>query len=180
MRLAPNLEWHDVSFGSIVLAALGLDVPISLANDADLGALAEHQRGVGVGVDDLIYVSGNVGVGAGVITGGRRLEGAGGYAGEIGHLRFNPSGKPCHCGNRGCWETEVGAHAIAAAIRCPEDKVPQLGEVLDSFTEPTKELRVIGGHLGAGPGQHRQRLQPADGRPGRLLPRALHRWSAPR
>ena len=131
-----------------MLAALGLDVPISLANDADLGALAEHQRGVGVGIDDLIYVSGNVGVGAGVITGGRRLEGAGGYAGEIGHLRFNPTGKPCHCGNRGCWETEVGAHAIAAAIRCPEDKIPQLGEVLDSFTEPTKELRAIGGHLG--------------------------------
>lgn len=150
VRLAPNLEWHDVSFGSIVLAALGLDVPISLANDADLGALAEHERGVGVGVDDLIYVSGNVGVGAGVISAGRRLEGAGGYAGEIGHLRFNPSGKPCHCGNRGCWETEVGAHAIAAAIRCPDDKVPQLGEVLESFDQPTKELRVIGGHLGAG------------------------------
>jgi predicted NBD/HSP70 family sugar kinase len=150
VRLAPNLEWHDVSFASIVLAALGLDVPISLANDADLGALAEHERGVGVGVDDLIYVSGNVGVGAGVITGGRRLEGAGGYAGEIGHLRFNPTGKPCHCGNRGCWETEVGAHAIAAAIRCPEDKVPQLGEVLESFDQPTKELRVIGGHLGSG------------------------------
>jgi len=150
VRLAPNLEWHDVSFGSIVLAALGLDVPISLANDADLGALAEHERGVGVGVDDLIYVSGNVGVGAGVISAGRRLEGAGGYAGEIGHLRFNPTGRTCHCGNRGCWETEVGAHAIAAAIRCPVDKVPQLGEVLESFSEPTKELRAIGGHLGAG------------------------------
>ncbi len=150
VRLAPNLEWHDVSFGSIVLAALGLDVPISLANDADLGALAEHERGVGVGVADLIYISGNVGVGAGVITASRRLEGAGGYAGEIGHLRFNPNGKPCHCGNRGCWETEVGAHAIAAAIRCPEDKLLQLGEILDSFTEPTKELRVIGGHVGSG------------------------------
>ena len=150
VRLAPNLEWTDVSFGSIVLAALGLDAPISLANDADLGALAEHHRGVGVGIDDLIYVSGNVGVGAGVITAGRRLEGAGGYAGEVGHLRFNPTGKTCHCGNRGCWETEVGAHAIAAAIRCPADKVAQLGEVLDSYTEPTKELRVIGGHLGSG------------------------------
>ncbi|MDP9482449.1 MAG: ROK family protein, partial [Chloroflexota bacterium] len=106
VRLAPNLEWHDVSFGSIVLAALGVDVPVSIGNDADLGAVAEHQRGAGVGVDDLIYISGNVGVGAGVITGGRRLEGAGGYAGEIGHLRFNPAGKLCHCGNLGCWETE--------------------------------------------------------------------------
>ncbi len=150
IRLAPNLEWHDVSFGGIVLAALGLDVPVSLANDADLGALAEHTRGAGMGVDDLIYVSGNVGVGAGVITGGRRLEGAGGYAGEIGHLRFNPEGRPCHCGNRGCWETEVGAHAIAEAIRCPADRVAQLDEVLDGFDKPSPALRATGTALGQG------------------------------
>lgn len=150
IRLAPNLEWHDVSFGGIVLAALGLDVPVSLANDADLGALAEHRRGVGVGIDDLIYVSGNVGVGAGVITGGHRLEGAAGYAGEVGHLRFNPEGRPCHCGNRGCWETEVGGHAIAEAIHCPPDKVAQLDEVLDGFGEPSPELRATGTAVGQG------------------------------
>jgi len=150
IRLAPNLEWHDVSFGGIVLAALGLDVPVSLANDADLGALAEHIRGAGVGVDDLIYVSGNVGVGAGVITGGVRLEGAGGYAGEVGHLLFNPQGRPCHCGNRGCWETEVGGHAIAEAISCPTDKVAQLDEVLEGFTTPTPGLRATGTALGHG------------------------------
>ncbi|GAB3027881.1 sugar kinase [Nocardioides flavus (ex Wang et al. 2016)] len=150
VRLAPNLEWHDVSFGGIVLAALGLDVPVSIANDADLGALAEHVRGAGVGVDDLIYVSGNVGVGAGVIAGGVRLEGAGGYAGEVGHLRFNPQGRPCHCGNLGCWETEVGGHAIAEAIHCPPDKVAQLDEVLEGFTVPTRELRATGTAVGHG------------------------------
>jgi predicted NBD/HSP70 family sugar kinase len=150
VRLAPNLEWHDVSFGGIVLAALGLDVPVSLANDADMGALAEHVRGAGIGVDDLIYVSGNVGVGAGVITGGVRLQGAAGYAGEVGHLRFNPQGRLCHCGNLGCWETEVGAHAIAEAIHCPPDKVAQLDEVLEGFTEPPRELRATGTALGHG------------------------------
>ncbi len=150
IRLAPNLEWHDVSFGGIVLAALGLDVPVCLANDADLGALAEHTRGAAVGTDELIYISGNVGVGAGIITGGHRLEGVGGYAGEVGHLRFNPQGQPCHCGNRGCWETEVGAHAIAAAIKCPPDKVPQLGEVLDAFDKPSPALRATGTALGQG------------------------------
>jgi predicted NBD/HSP70 family sugar kinase len=150
IRLAPNLEWHDVSFGPIVLAALGLDVPVSLANDADLGALAEHVRGAGVGVDDLIYVSGNVGVGAGVIAGGVRLEGAGGYAGEVGHLRFNPQGRPCHCGNLGCWETEVGGHAIAEAIDCPPDKVAQLDEVLEGFTVAPRGLRTTGTALGHG------------------------------
>lgn len=150
VRLAPNLEWHDVSFGGIVLAALGLDVPVSLGNDADLGAVAEHTRGAGVGVDDLIYVSGNVGVGAGVITGGQRLRGFGGYAGEVGHLRFNSQGRLCHCGNRGCWETEVGAHAIAEAIHCPPDRVAQLDEVLAGFSTPSAELRTTGTLLGHG------------------------------
>ena len=150
VRLAPNLEWHDVSFGGIVLAALGLDVPVSLGNDADLGALAEHTRGACVGIDDLIYVSGNVGVGAGVITGGHLLRGYGGYAGEVGHLRFNPGGRPCHCGNRGCWETEVGAHAIAEAIHCPPDRVAQLDEVLADFGKPSPELRTTGTALGQG------------------------------
>ena len=150
VRLAPNLEWHDVSFGGIVLAALGLDIPVSIANDADLGAIAEHIRGAAVGIDDLIYVSGNVGVGAGVITGGQMLEGAGGYAGEVGHLRFNPDGRLCHCGNRGCWETEVGAHAIAEAIHCPPDKVAQLDEVLEGFAKPSPELRATGTALGQG------------------------------
>ncbi len=150
VRLAPNLGWVDVSPGSIILAALGLDVPVSLANDADLGALAEHGRGVGIGIDDLIFISGNVGVGAGVVAGGHRLEGAGGYAGEIGHVVLAPGGRTCHCGARGCWETEVGAHAIAAAIDCPLDAVASLDEVLADFGPPTPALHAIGRRLGEG------------------------------
>jgi predicted NBD/HSP70 family sugar kinase len=150
IRLAPNLDWKDVSFAGILLAALGLDIPVSLANDANLGAVAEHRRGVGVGIDDLIYVSGNVGVGAGVITRGVQLEGAGGYAGEIGHLQFDPEGRPCHCGNVGCWETEVGAHAIAEALGLPASEVAQLGEALETFDVPTPELRRTGTAVGQG------------------------------
>ncbi len=150
VRLAPNLGWVDVSPGSMILAALGVDVPMSLANDADLGALAEHGRGVGVGIDDLVFVSGNVGVGAGVIAGGRRLDGAGGYAGEVGHLVLNPGGRPCHCGNRGCWETEVGAHAIAEALGHSPAAVPSLGDVLDGYDVPPPALHRIGRQLGQG------------------------------
>ena len=151
-----------MSFGSIVLAALSLDVPIALGNDADLGALAEHERGAAVGVGDLVYLSGNVGVGAGVITGGRRLEGAGGYAGEVGHLDHDPRGLACHCGSRGCWETEVGAPAIAEALRCPADQVARLGDVLDDY-EPSRprELRPIGDGARPRAGSSRQHLQPA-------------------
>jgi predicted NBD/HSP70 family sugar kinase len=150
IRLAPNLEWHDVSFSSVVLAALGVDIPIVVANDANLGALAEHERGAGVGIDDLVYISGQVGVGAGIISGGHPLEGVGGYAGEIGHLRFDPSGMPCHCGSSGCWETAVGGQAIAAAIGCPPEKVAQLPEHLLSLTTVPPELRRIGDDIGRG------------------------------
>ncbi|UMG93371.1 ROK family transcriptional regulator [Nocardioides sp. TF02-7] len=150
VRQAPNLGWRDVSFGSVLLAALDLDVPVRLANDADLGALAEHNRGAGVGVDDLVYVSGNVGVGAGVITGGVRLQGAGGHAGEVGHLGFDPGGKPCHCGSRGCWETVVGAHAIAAAIDLPPEEAVRLGEALDEHDVPPAALRPIAANIGRG------------------------------
>jgi predicted NBD/HSP70 family sugar kinase len=150
VRLAPNLAWHDVSFGSVVLAALGVDIPIVVANDADLGALAEHVRGAGVGIDDVVYISGQIGVGAGIISGGHPLEGVGGYAGEVGHLRFNPAGLPCHCGSVGCWETAVGGHAIAAAIGCPGEKVAQLPGYLESLAVAPAELRGIGTDIGRG------------------------------
>jgi predicted NBD/HSP70 family sugar kinase len=112
VAMAPNLGWIDEPFGERLAAALALNVPVTVANDADLGALAEHLRGAGVGVDDLIYVSGEVGVGGGAIVGGRPLDGLAGYAGEIGHLPVNPGGSPCRCGSIGCWETEVGEGAL--------------------------------------------------------------------
>ncbi len=150
VRLAPNLEWHDVPFAQMLAERLDLDHLPVMANDADLGALAEHLRGAAVGVDDLVYLSGEVGVGAGVIVGGAPLTGAGGYAGEIGHLPFQPDGRACHCGSRGCWETEVGGHAIAAAIGCPPDRITSLGEVLDGLSETPRELHRVADQLGRG------------------------------
>nr|MCW2727171.1 sugar kinase [Aeromicrobium sp.] len=150
VRLAPNLEWRDVPFAQILGERLGsIGVPV-LGNDADLGALAEHLRGAGVGVEDLVYLSGEVGVGAGVIVSGHKLEGAGGYAGEIGHMPFLPNGKLCHCGARGCWETEIGAESIALAIGCPPERVGALGEYLEGVREASPELRLVGQHLGRG------------------------------
>ncbi|KAJ1684743.1 hypothetical protein LUZ63_020014 [Rhynchospora breviuscula] len=150
VRVAPNLDWRDVAFSELVAAHLDPSVPVLLDNDANLGALAEHLRGVGVGVDDLVYVIGLVGVGAGFIVGGAPLLGAGGYAGEIGHMRYRPDGEACHCGNRGCWETEVGAVAIARAIGAPAEQVSHLDEVLDDFDRAPEALREIGRHIGVG------------------------------
>lgn len=131
VHFAPNLGWRDVPLGARLAEALGTRVPISVANDADLGALAEHRRGAAVGTDDVLFISGEVGVGGGLIVDGRPLTGAAGYGGEVGHLPVNPTGLPCQCGSVGCWETEVGERALLArAGRSPEGGRGEVDKVL--------------------------------------------------
>ena len=110
VRQVPNLGWSDVPLGEELGRELGMQVAVG--NDADLGALAEHVRGVAVGCDDVVYLAGHSGIGAGIFTSGRPLVGRRGYAGEVGHLVVNPDGLPCHCGSRGCWETEAGEERL--------------------------------------------------------------------
>jgi predicted NBD/HSP70 family sugar kinase len=109
---APNLGWVDVPLARSLASALGPDLPIHVGNDADLGALAESRFGAGVGFDNLIFVSGEVGVGGGLVAAGRPVVGRLGFAGEIGHLPVNPAGRRCRCGSIGCWETEVGESTL--------------------------------------------------------------------
>ncbi|GAA0930173.1 ROK family protein [Pseudonocardia zijingensis] len=116
---APNLGWRDVALGTRLGAVLR--IPVQVANDAELGALAEHVRGEAHDVDDLVYISADRGVGGGVIAAGRPLRGTRGYVGEIGHLVVRPGGRDCYCGNQGCWETEVGEAALCRALGLPED-----------------------------------------------------------
>ncbi|HEY0573590.1 MAG TPA: ROK family transcriptional regulator [Pseudonocardia sp.] len=117
VRDAPHLGWVDVPLGEQLTA--GLRMPVTVANDAELGALAEQTRGVARGVADMMFVAGDVGVGGGVILGGRAIRGASGYLGELGHMVVRPDGRECHCGCRGCWETEVGANALCRALNLP-------------------------------------------------------------
>jgi predicted NBD/HSP70 family sugar kinase len=119
VSLAPNLGWRDVPLGKRLADALDTPVPIRVANEADLGALAEHRRGAGRGRDHLLFVSGEVGVGGGVIVDGRPLSGAAGYGGEIGHIPVNPYGTACRCGSIGCWETEIGEDALLTRAGYP-------------------------------------------------------------
>lgn len=114
VRAAPHLGWVDVPLGERLAGALR--VPVTVAGDAELGALAEHARGVAREVDNLVYVAADAGVGGGVISGGAPLRGAGGYLGELGHMVVRPDGRACPCGRRGCWETEIGAVALHRAL----------------------------------------------------------------
>ncbi|GAA1374280.1 MULTISPECIES: ROK family transcriptional regulator [Catellatospora] len=116
VRLGPHLGWLDEPLGHALQDRLPDLLPqVVVGNVADLCALAEHTRGVAVGCDNIIYMYGDVGVGAGIIAGGRRVTGHGGYGGEVGHMVVNPHGRPCGCGSRGCWETEIGEHALLHA-----------------------------------------------------------------
>jgi predicted NBD/HSP70 family sugar kinase len=155
VRLAPNLGWRDVPLGQLLTRALGVSVPLAVANDADLGVLAEHRRGAARDVDDAVYISGEVGVGGGVLVAGRPLRGAEGYGGEIGHLPINATGRPCGCGSHGCWETEVGERALlSAAGRAPDGGPIEVGELLEAAAagddRALDALRHIGEWLGVG------------------------------
>jgi predicted NBD/HSP70 family sugar kinase len=112
---AANLLWDDVPLGDWLREDLGDELPIIIDNDACLGALGEHLRGVGRNAEHLVYVLGDIGIGGGVIHDGQLLRGASGSMAAIGHLPLAYPGKLCRCGARGCWETLVGAEAILEA-----------------------------------------------------------------
>ncbi len=123
IALSPNLDWHNISFSKLaehrIEELTGWQLPVELGNDADLGALAEHLRGAGQGCDDVVFLTGRTGVGAGILVNGVALLGHQGLAGEIGHVVLDPAGPSCHCGNAGCVETYIGQPAVLSAVRCP-------------------------------------------------------------
>jgi predicted NBD/HSP70 family sugar kinase len=132
VTMAPNLGWIDVPLGSRLARALATALPIHLLNDADAGVLGEHRRGVAQDVDDVVYISGEVGIGGGLVIDGRLVSGATGFAGEVGHVTLNPEGRTCRCGSVGCWETEVGEGRLLALAGRPADAGRQgIEEVLD-------------------------------------------------
>lgn len=121
VSMAPNLGWRDEALGDHLARALGTEVPITVANEADLVALAESRRGVARDVTDAALVWGSVGVGGGLIVGGQPLTGVAGYGGEVGHMPINPNGLPCACGSTGCWETEIGTPALLRRAGYPPE-----------------------------------------------------------
>ena len=114
----PNLpgRWRNVAVGPVIADATGL--PVGMINDAKAFALAEYQLGAAAGVDTALCVTVGTGIGGAIIAHGRILHGAGGLAGEIGHLILQPEGPRCTCGNLGCAETLANGPAIVGeAVR---------------------------------------------------------------
>ncbi|TDC61137.1 ROK family protein [Micromonospora sp. KC207] len=157
VRFGPDLGWVDQAFGPELGRQLPLDLPVLVGNEAHLGALAEHVRGAGIAVQNLIYLHGDVGVGGGIIVGGDLLDGHGGYGSELGHMLVNPhNGRPCGCGSYGCLEAEVGERALLdAAGRPPEltgrDAVRAVVDAAAHGDAVAQDaLRCVGDWLGIG------------------------------
>ena len=110
VRFAPNLGWVEEPFTELL--STRLNRPVSTANDANLGVLAEHIRGAAVGYSEVAYLSASVGIGGGFLVDGRPLTGARGYAGEVGHMQVDSHGLVCRCGSVGCWEMKVGENVL--------------------------------------------------------------------
>jgi glucokinase len=117
LRFAPNLP------GVVELPVrTGLErrVPgtkVRVENDASCAGWGERLLGAGRGSDDMLLVTLGTGIGGGIISAGRLLRGAHGFAGEIGHMVVNPHGPPCRCGQRGCWERYASGGGLGRIAR---------------------------------------------------------------
>jgi glucokinase len=139
IRYAPNVPaFVDAPVAELVREAL--DMPVALDNDANVAALAELTHGAAQGRSEVLCITLGTGVGGGIITGGRVVRGAHGFAAEVGHFQVDPEGPMCACGERGHWEAIASGTALgrlgrerAAAGRAPS-VLSRADGVVDAIT----------------------------------------------
>ena len=170
VRVAPNLGWQDVDAPALLRREPALaGLPIAVDNEANLAALGEL-RAEG-GDPTFLYVSGEIGIGAGLVLDGELYRGGRGWSGEIGHLTVYPDGRPCRCGSSGCLEQYAGQEAMAAD---PDAAAAALGIALSAAVN-LLDLGVIVLGGGYAPVFHRLR----DGIEAELRRRVLTAGLAP-
>ncbi|MBN3909152.1 MAG: ROK family protein [Nostoc sp. NMS1] len=135
VRLSHHVAgWENIPLKGLLEEEFGVSVGVD--NDANVAALGEHRFGAGQGYDSLFYITVSTGVGGGWILNGQPWRGAGGMAGEIGHIVVDPAGPVCLCGKRGCVERLASGPYMAQNVReilenePPSRQVRQGGEVL--------------------------------------------------
>jgi glucokinase len=104
-------HWRGMPIVPPLRQEFGCDVV--LENDGNAAAWGEFVLGAGRGSRQLVYLSLGTGVGGGLVLAGRLYRGAGGAAGELGHIPLDPAGPTCGCGSAGCLEQLASGTAIA-------------------------------------------------------------------
>jgi glucokinase len=153
--------WKDFPLADEVEALTQL--PAVLDNNAKAVALGEAWCGAAQGVRDFVAVVMGAGLGGGIISGGRLLDGRLGNAGHIGHMVVEPEGRPCMCGGRGCLEAYCSGIAIEEETGRPPQRAPQAivertglltGRALASLGALCDlKLAVVGGSVALGFGE---------------------------
>lgn len=112
LRQSPYFGWRDMPVRNLLKEIL--QVPVFIDNDVNTFTLAERWFGSGQGIRDFLTVTIGRGVGLGIVTNGQFYRGAGGGAGEFGHIVVDPDGPLCECGKRGCLEALVSDPALVS------------------------------------------------------------------
>jgi glucokinase-like ROK family protein len=124
VRQAVNLDWRDLPLRTLLHERCGL--PVYVANDCQVAAMAEFNFGVGPGSGSLVVIKIEQGIGAGIVLDGRLFHGDSFGAGEIGHIAVVEDGERCRCGNHGCLETLVTVQAIVRQAQAVARNDPSL------------------------------------------------------
>ncbi len=111
----PNLKWPGITY-LVKLFQEYYDVPIAITNDANAAALGEGLFGAAKGMKDFIVITLGTGLGSGLVANGELIYGADGFAGELGHTIYDPNGRDCGCGRKGCLEQYASAPGICKTV----------------------------------------------------------------
>lgn len=142
VRLAPHLGWRDEDIATPLAEQLSL--PVTVANDASLGARAEHLFGAAREHDDVVYLNGGAsGIGGGLILGGVLIRGAGGYAGEWGQTRPGVANESHRRTHDGVLEDEVNRARLMAAARLVAGDDAALAAALSADRGPSSEEEIL-------------------------------------
>jgi predicted NBD/HSP70 family sugar kinase len=139
------LNWRKAPFAERLREELRL--PVFIDNDARLGLLAEHDFGVGKPFSNIVYLVGHaVGIGGGVIEGGRPLRGSRGFAGELGHFRLGAPVTAPTAGFSGTLSATLQRDDLLEAIGATGIDDQQLEQAL-ATTNTARVRRVIDSHV---------------------------------
>jgi glucokinase len=138
VRIAPNIPgWRDRPLKADVESRTGL--PAFVENDANAAAWAESKHGAGRHEETLVMVTVGTGIGGGIVIDNQLFRGRFGAGAEIGHMKVESSGRPCGCGQRGCWEQYASGQALVREARTRAAENRDHASVLLSYGDGTPE-----------------------------------------